>query len=464
MWYGAKEYAEGKFHEPYFFGQPYNTMLESLASVPLLSCGASYPVALTCTMSLFTLIPFILISIILFRRKKNIQSFIVLSIPLLLPNEYGMITAISRGCVTGSFIATFAILTIYFENKFRFLLFGLFSVLALWATSNSIVVLFPVGVWLLAENFRDKNFYLLTFFGAIPSALIWYFANRFYVIHPEYIIHNSWPLDFSLGRIKPHNWNDLFNYVTPIFWRVGCLIFPILVSVGIVLLRQKEKQAAIGVFSGALFLFFTLTINKVHDGYPTVFYSWGRMFLAIPLLLAVFLGRLHFPKLTFRTLCTFLLIPILCFTIKSSTIAKDVHREIVEKSEHNMYVSDISHLQLLCDTISEVSKKYKIDLIAVGYHHTKHLINYGCPCLRNDFPPTFEPIDDRRTWLLKELDSKIPKTILFAGINEDAFATQMKLNAGIMKVSNDPLLYILEGNSITTKVLLESLQMPMRLH
>jgi len=37
MWLGAKEIMQGKFHEPCFYGQSYNPMIESLFAVPLLS-------------------------------------------------------------------------------------------------------------------------------------------------------------------------------------------------------------------------------------------------------------------------------------------------------------------------------------------------------------------------------------------------------------------------------------------
>ena len=35
MWYGTVHFAHGCFPEPCFFGQDYNTMLESLLAVPL---------------------------------------------------------------------------------------------------------------------------------------------------------------------------------------------------------------------------------------------------------------------------------------------------------------------------------------------------------------------------------------------------------------------------------------------
>ena len=41
MWNGAYDYSRGIFHEPFFYGQAYNYMLESLLAVPV---NASTPV------------------------------------------------------------------------------------------------------------------------------------------------------------------------------------------------------------------------------------------------------------------------------------------------------------------------------------------------------------------------------------------------------------------------------------
>ena len=39
MWYGAVEMSQGRFHEPCFYGQNYNTMLEGFVAIPLLWSG-----------------------------------------------------------------------------------------------------------------------------------------------------------------------------------------------------------------------------------------------------------------------------------------------------------------------------------------------------------------------------------------------------------------------------------------
>jgi hypothetical protein len=39
MWIGAADYAKGLFYEPRFYGQDYNTFLESLFALPYLYAG-----------------------------------------------------------------------------------------------------------------------------------------------------------------------------------------------------------------------------------------------------------------------------------------------------------------------------------------------------------------------------------------------------------------------------------------
>lgn len=288
MWYDAKEFGSGGFHEPYFFGQPYNTMLESLVAVPLIRAGIGYPVALTVVMSLFTLLPFVFLAISLFRKGKELQSFLVLSLPLLVPVEFGMLTAISRGAIVGVFLSSFGLLALFSSGRFRFFCFALFAMIGFWANPNAAILLFPVGCWQWIENFRRKEFYLQVAAGIIPGTMIYYLCSRFYVLHPETIVHQSWPLDISPGRIRPAEWNTFFDDVIPVFWKLGWLLLPLLLFIGWLLLRQGKKAIAAGMFFAVALLFFSLMINKVHDGVPSVFYSRGRMFLAVPFLVAVF--------------------------------------------------------------------------------------------------------------------------------------------------------------------------------
>ena len=62
MWNGAEEMAHGRFHEPCFYGQRYNTMLEGLVAVPLLWSGVEHEVALPLMTGVLALLPFMICS------------------------------------------------------------------------------------------------------------------------------------------------------------------------------------------------------------------------------------------------------------------------------------------------------------------------------------------------------------------------------------------------------------------
>lgn len=462
-WRATKDYSEGKFHEPFFYGQPYNPMPENFVALLLTKCGVAFNKAIPIAVSLFSLTPFILLGFLLLRKQKMLQAVMVISLPLLLPHQYGMIA--SMGSISGIFFAGLAVTALFIEGKFRFALFGVMSALALFVNPNSGIIILPVGLILLIENFRNLKFYYQTIFGAIPGLIIWYLANQFYVRHPEYVVHGKWELEFSLLIIKPYEWDKFFNYVTPVFWNIGWIIIPSFLVLAFVLYKQNNKRAAIAACSAAVLIFFSTTILKVHDGTHSVFYSWSRMFMGVPMLLAVFLGLMNFSNVRAGIIVGIVGIGLLFFGIKLFTLDDVIKDEIVVKEkEHNMYVAEVTELQTMCDSLRNIVIRNNAELIIIGDHFTKHVINYGCPCMVDSFPTTFEPSRDRRTWLLKEEESQVRKVVLLAGYYEDLLPEQMKNYPGMQRVPGDPALWLLDSNQIATGPLLDSLGIPMRLH
>ena len=94
MWQGLQDYSNGNFYEPRFYGQAYNSSLEAFCAVPLYKLGVSPHIALPFITSVFTLLPFIGISIYSYLKKNKFIALVILSIPLLMPIEYDMITTL----------------------------------------------------------------------------------------------------------------------------------------------------------------------------------------------------------------------------------------------------------------------------------------------------------------------------------------------------------------------------------
>lgn len=463
MWNGALEYSKGNFFEPYFFGQDYNPMIESILAIPLIQVGFSYVFSLPFISSLLTLSPFLITSFFFFSKKKFNSSVIVLAIPLLLPPEFGLITSMPRGAVGGIFISFLGVFCFLKGVRGKHFLFSFFSLLGLVANPNSILLVLPFAIISLYRNSKHISFYLYSLAGAIVPVSLWFFATDFYNTHPEYLVHKAWKLDFSLGRIVPFHWDSLFGYITPLFWYTGQALFPLLLLLIYIGYKQKKMDFVLSVSGLLLFIFFALTINKVHDGIDSVFYSRGRMFLAVPVALSILVGSLKIRK---RITVAILTIALVSFAVKMFYSSYVIQQEVRSDKEHNMLVIKVSELKNTCDLLKRRAEEMNANLIIV--HHDipeKHVLNYACPCLIDDLPILIEPKLDRRTWRLAEVDTSIVKNILFTGISEPNFKFDLLPSSAEYRINKDSLVTIgLINNHVSTEVLLRNIGLPMRAH
>src|SRR5689334_11608051 len=84
LWQGTKDYSEGKFYEPRFYGQDYNTFLESLVAAPFYKLGMPVYYALPLATHLLFLCPLLFTLFYLYRHGKKLNAIIVLCIFLCL--------------------------------------------------------------------------------------------------------------------------------------------------------------------------------------------------------------------------------------------------------------------------------------------------------------------------------------------------------------------------------------------
>ena len=288
MWQGLRDYSKGEFHEPRFYGQAYNSMLEAFLAVPLYKLGIPAYKALPIITTLLAIFPFVFISLLVFLKRSPKLALLILSIPLVLPVEYSLITSLPRGFVTGIFISSFACLGIFYPKSKRVFLSSFFvTVIGFSLNANSILLAIPCLVYLFLENIRNKQFYIYAAIGGIAGLAIHFFANYFYVTHPYNNTH-EFPLAFSFADLftsLPHlNW--YFNDVTPLLWNAGFLSLVLFIILAFLFYRKQEyKKAAVIGFIPVLILL-SLGVNKVHDGAASVYFSYSRMYLALPVLLA----------------------------------------------------------------------------------------------------------------------------------------------------------------------------------
>lgn len=462
MWTGALEMAQGRFHEPCFYGQRYNTMLEGLLAVPLLWMGVGPSVALPLITSSLTLFPFLLLAFFLFKQRAHALAAIVLVLPVTLPPEYGMITSMPRGFVTGVFLSAFAILPLYWRHPATFFLSPFFTILAVFANPNAVLVLAPVGLLILLRHYADLRLYGWGLMGAVPAGLIYFFALRFYDLHPAYAVHAQWELGFHVGDIRRDHLRFL-DELSPVLWGKGFMVSLVLSVLLIMLCIARQWKSAIALFGGIFLLVASFGFGKVHDGIPSVFYPWARMFLAVPFLIALFAAQLKWTPRPW----VMMVMPLVAagfFAFKCVEQPAAVERQIDTLKLNYMEAMEVDELKRHCVRVERVAQQHQSHLLVVSRGYKKHLTTYGCPCLLPDFPTTMEPHLDRRTWWLQAVAPQVATNILFSGIPERHFRDLPLPFAGAKLVSQEPELFLLKGNAERTDSMLVHIRIGMREH
>lgn len=467
MWYAAKEFAAGNFHEPRFYGQNYNSMLEALLAAPF----TPYFISLPLVSSLLTLLPYTLFAALAFRKGLHYQSLLILVIPLLLPLEYAFITSMPRGFVTGIAVAAMGGLTLFFPNrKWTFVVLGFSSILGLSLNPNAILLVAPLMLYCWLQQLRNKAFYLFLAGGALLPLLMHLGSNWFYHSHPAYNIHLLQPLAFSIKTflLGLQSLTTFFSAIAP--W--GPLVFIFLAFFAALHYRDANRAAMWAVVLAFIGTLAALGINKVHDGDGTIFFHSSRMFLALPVLVALF--TLLFQKINQWVLVLVLFLGMGSFVMKHYQLA-DKTQTITQPQlfdDSILQITSVDQLNLKCAELKQLMVTYEADLL-VGVYDWKtdsarynveflNLYACGCPALDAHFPATLQPAHERRTWRLYEESDRVHNNLLLIGGDHVLTAS---INDNLTAIATAPPLFIYHNTQrLPTFSILDLLGVPVRPH
>jgi hypothetical protein len=422
FWHMAKDYSEGVFHEPFFYGQDYNYPLESIFAVPLIWLNVPYFIALPLVTSLLTVFPFCLFSFVLFRKKYYLNAYVFLLILLAMPIEYEMLTSMSRGFVSGLFFSSFLIFPILEPNKVRsFWILSLSIVLGFIVNPNSVIISLPVCFYLFLINYKRINFYLIFIVVTFPFLFLQYLSKQFYVDNSDYIVHTMWHLTYSFDLLLHtlSNLDTMFKYLTPIYWKGNWMSTLLIAFLGFILLK-KDWRKGISIIIGVLFVIFSFGVNKVSDSLGVIYLSSTRMFLAIPLLfgLAIFWWKNDYNIMNSKNYM-YIVLAIGCsvFLTKISLIENVVKTQTQETNYGAVSIKSIDKLKERGLSIEEITTKNAIDLVIyIPNFEIKFsemvIYSYGCSMLNSNLPNALINRGDRRTWIFKDVKNTIQENIL----------------------------------------------------
>lgn len=465
MWTGVRDFSMGEFHEPAYYGQAYNSMVEALfASLFLNSISPSRILPLIT--SILALSPYFIVSAICYFRKWKLQALIILTVPLLFPPEYDFITSMPRGFVTGIFFATLAGLVMYYpEKKWSFFFFSFFSIIGITLNPNAVLITVPCGLFLLSIHYTNTRFYKQMLMGALLSGILPLYIWYFYKQHPLYIVHELGSLElttsnFQLGFSMMHK---LFEYMTPLIWYQPVLFFLMILVPAVIFFLQKEKTKGLIFSVWVLIILATLSVNKIYDGDGTLFLPYSRMFLAVPLAIVLFVPFMKTDPWK-PVLITTVVIASVFFIYKVNVLEDTISDRTIEASHGILTVGKVTDIKDKCGRLNGLCKEHGVDLILIADHNEgDSFIDYGCPACEKELPPTLSPKNERRTWRLIEEQDKVNTTILIIDDTQ-----KIKANAeaagipatDIVKLEYDH--FLLKNNTLPTLELIKRLKIKVR--
>lgn len=427
IWQCAFDYSNGIFHEPFFYGQNYNYAFESFISAPLIAIGIPIYITLPIVSSFVGVFPFLLISILLFRKGYSINAFLFLLIPLTLPIEYDIITSISRGFTSGLFFSSFSIFSLLnpYQRK-SFIILGISVSVGYIMNPNSLIFSFPICLYLFLINYKKATFYIISILSSIPALIIQYFSKQFYVHNPEYNVHSMWILDFSFESLIDgfSHLDKFFRYLTPVFWSGNWIVVFVIIILGVISIKTNWKKG-LSLLLCSLFIFTLLGVNKINDDIGVIFLSSTRMFLAIPLLfgLAIFWTKKEFDaKKNWRIII--LTIAISVFLVKISNYSSVINAHTQKENFGPIAIKKLESLKQECSKIQQLTSQYDIELIVFipNFEYnvpSMEFYNYGCSILEEHSSSSIMNIYERRTWVFQKEKNSVRKNILLFNQNID---------------------------------------------
>ena len=469
FWQGAIDYSQGVFHEPFFYAQNYNFMLESFVAAPLLWLGIPVYIALPIVSTFMGVFPFVVISWALFQRKLVFPAFVFLLLPITLPIEYDVMTSITRGFTSGLFFSGFLIFPLLNSKTSKyFWVLGLTVAVGYLFNPNSLILAFPVCLFLWIENIKNPRFYVYFILPIIPILLLKMWAESFYDGNSDYLVHRMWKLDFSFSMLMEAfgNLDKYFKYIMPVFWKGGWMVVFAILAMGLKIWKHNWKKG-LSLVLGVIFILALMGVNKVNDGKDVIFFSSTRMFLGVPFILglAILWWYQEFKK-SQEWITLTLTLAISVFFIKISIYPMVVKAHTTETNYGQVAIKQLDVLTTECDQIEKMVRENNVDFVVFvpwGKRNVPEIefYNYGCPSVTEVSFSSVMNIYERRTWVyLKEKTNTRKSFLLFnPNISKLDSITQVM---DCRLIQQDPNVVLLKNNSKSLEEIAEIFEIPFK--
>ncbi len=403
IWLATSDYAQGIFHEPFFYGQDYGVMLEAMLATPMVMLGGDPVRVIPIMIGLLAIAPFAAFAIHYHRRGDQLAAILFITMPLLLPVQHGLQTTALNGI---AIIACYPWLARIGSTPLRSVLVALVLGIAVFVNPNALVVALPLGLYDLFTCKERVRTLVGHTIGLVIVFGIWFACRSFYAERPEGIVNTifDWRLHFKPYMIPQamEVANHHFAWMCPLTATRSSVVLLLLVFAAMILFAQRNFQVAIPVCCALLLILFSFSFAKLHDGSDSIFFPLSRMFIGVPLLLAWALAHVHTSADLRRGLIVGISTLVLANGIIRISTAQDTFElELADQEGLPLRTRPIQHIRTACGTVAEVAAHIDCDniiLLRGNDPFTAQFLAYATPVLIPASPRTWMVGHDRRAF------------------------------------------------------------------
>ena len=458
MWLGTRDYAEGKFYEPRFYGQDYNTFIEALVAAPLYKAGVPIYYAVPLATHFLFLFPLLFSLLYLFRKGLRIQAILGASLLLCFSTAFDILSSLPRGFVGGLFFCSFLLPSAFAPNYLRLVVLNcILLVFGFFITPNLVLAAAPYATYIFLHNFKNKKFYLLSIPVGITYVLCYFLFDYFYKIHPEYVVYNL-VNDFSLTYFIQNisNLDQCFAHVS-LFVEDNSLPLLAAFAVLTVVCYKANKLVFVTWLSFLFVLVFSFFAGKTRDGSFWPYYSYSRMYLAIPLVFIFFIALLPLRNFGVMVIPVLIALAFESYKLSKAEAVKNYHTNHLHAKGVRIYS---------VATIEDALKTYKKFCNDNGVRELKistifwlsPYLTYGAQVIDPTFPNTEETWADRRYWVRLQHEDSLYSKFMIISINSNFDTITRGKHPFEVKRLDDYGAFLIYNNRLKNKAFMDILR------
>lgn len=458
MWLGTRDYAAGNFYEPRFYGQDYNTFFEALVAAPLYKAGVPINFTVPIATHLIFLFPLFFSLVFLFRKGRCLQAIAGASILLYFSTAFDILSSLPRGFVGGIFFCSFFLPSIFRPNNVKLIAINTVLIaIGYYITPNLLLAAGPYLFYLWLHHIKNFKFYLLAPLFLTALGIFYFVFDYFYKLHPEYVVYNL-VNDFSLQYFL-QNITQLDQCFAHVSFFVEDNSLPLLL--GFLVMTVITFKAGKNLFYTWLCFLVVLLLSffagKTRDGSFWPYYSYSRMYLALPLIFIVFIGSIPFRK----TVAVFIFVA-LALVFESYKLFKV--KDVIAFHTNHLHAKGVRITSV--ETIKDAVSTYKKFCSNNDVHELKlstifwlsPYLTYGAQVLDPEFPNTEETWADRRYWVRVQHEDSVYKRFIIISINYEFDKLTAGKYAFDVKKLDDWGVFLIENNRLRNKEFMDILR------